>query len=105
MALTRTESTDRLFRSILSLKNIDECYEYFEDLCTVKELIDMSQRLEVAMKLDAGVSYQKIQEGTRVSSATIGRVNRCLCYGDGGYKKIIDRLRLSDEGECDEKKE
>ncbi len=93
MALAKNGSTDRLFRSILSLESIDECYEYFEDLCTVKELIDMSQRLEVAMKLDEGVSYQKIQEETRVSSATIGRVNRCLCYGGGGYKKIIDRMR------------
>lgn len=93
MAIARSEATDRLFRSILSLESIDECYDYFEDLCTVKELIDMSQRLDVATKLAAGVSYQKIQDETGVSSATIGRVNRCLNYGSGGYRKMIGKMK------------
>ena len=61
MAITHSESIDRLFESILNLKSIDECYNYFEDLCTVKEIIDMSQRLDAAILLDSGVSYQKIQ--------------------------------------------
>ena len=94
MELARTEAIDRLFESILSLGSIDECYEYFEDLCTVKEITDMSQRLEAAVKLDEGVSYQ---ESMKNSSATIGRVNRCLSYGTGGYKKIIERLRTADK--------
>ncbi|CDE02617.1 trpR family protein YerC/YecD [Anaerotruncus sp. CAG:390] len=97
MEIARTEAIDRLFESILSLGSIDECYEYFEDLCTVKEITDMSQRLEAAVKLDEGVSYQKIQESMKISSATIGRVNRCLSYGTGGYKKIIERLRTADK--------
>ena len=100
MAITHSESIDRLFESILNLKSIDECYNYFEDLCTVKEIIDMSQRLDAAILLEGGVSYQKIQAEMKISSATIGRVNRCLNYGNGGYKAAIMKMT---EGEKSDK--
>ena len=87
------ESVDRLFQTILSLQTIEDCYAYFEDLCTIKEIQDMSQRLDTAILLSKGVSYQKISEQVEVSSATIGRVSKCLNYGDGGYKTAIDRIK------------
>ena len=88
----RSESTDRLFQTILNLKTIDECYAYFEDLCTVKELKDMAQRLDTAILLDQGTSYQQITRQVGISTATIGRVSKCLNYGTGGYRAAIDRL-------------
>ncbi len=99
--MERNAVNDRLFESILKLRDLDDCYTYFEDLCTMKELADMAQRLQVAEMLSRGVSYQKIGELTGVSSATIGRVNRCLCYGSGGYRAIIERLS-ADGGEVRE---
>ena len=87
-----SEAADRLFETILKLKTVDECYDFFEDLCTVKEIKDMSQRLEVAVLLDKGLSYQKVSELTNVSSATISRVKRCLDYGSGGYTKALAEL-------------
>ena len=89
----RNESTDRLFQTILNLGSIDECYAYFEDLCTIKELQDMAQRLDTAILLSQGYSYQKIQESIDISTATIGRVSKCLNYGAGGYKTAIDKLK------------
>ncbi len=86
-------SIDRLFQTILNLKTLDECYAYFEDLCTIKELQDMAQRLDTAVLLDEGLSYQKITEQVSVSTATIGRVNKCLNYGAGGYRTALDRLK------------
>ena len=91
------ESVDRLFQAILNLQTIEECYEYFEDICTIKEILDMSQRLDTAILLSKGLSYQKIAEQVAVSSATIGRVSKCLNYGSGGYQKAIERLNLSEE--------
>lgn len=91
--MNRTQSMDRLFQTILSLKTIDECYAYFEDLCTIKELNDMSQRLDAAVLLNDGLSYQKIMEQVAISTATIGRVSRCLNYGTGGYKTAINKLK------------
>ncbi len=93
----RSESVDRLFQSILNLQSLDECYDFFEDLCTIKEILDMSQRLDTALLLSQGLSYQKIAEQVAVSSATIGRVSKCLNYGSGGYKKAIEKLNLSEE--------
>ena len=87
-----SEAADRLFETILKLKTVDECYDFFEDLCTVKEIKDMSQRLEVAVLLDKGLSYQKVSELTNVSSATISRVKRCLDYGSGGYTRAIKAM-------------
>ena len=90
--MKRSEGMDRLFESFLKLQTVDECYAYFEDLCTIKELNDMSQRLEVAQLLAQGMSYQKITEQVDVSTATIGRVSKCLNYGTGGYGAILKKL-------------
>lgn len=88
-----SESMDRLFDTILNLKTREDCYAYFEDLCTIKELQDMAQRLDVAVLLEQGYSYQKITENVETSTATIGRVSKCLNYGTGGYKKAIAGLK------------
>lgn len=93
MSHLRCESVDRLFQTILNLGSIDECYAYFEDLCTIKELNDMSQRLDAAVLLAQGMSYQKIMEQVDISTATIGRVSKCLNYGTGGYKTAIEKLK------------
>ena len=87
------ESVDRLFQTILSLQSLEECYAYFEDLCTVKEILDMSQRLDAAVLLAQGMSYQRIMEQVDISTATIGRVSKCLNYGAGGYKAAIEKLK------------
>ena len=86
------ESMDRLFDTILKLNNKEECRAYLEDLCTVKELQDMAQRLDTAVLLYKGYSYKKIMEQVDVSTATIGRVSKCLNYGAGGYRNVIDKL-------------
>jgi len=93
VSLRRDPQTDALFRSILSLQSVEECYQYFEDLCTVKEVRDMGQRLEVAGLMRRGSSYLAAQQATGASSATIGRVKRCLDYGSGGYGIILDRMK------------
>ena len=85
--------TKSLYNAMLSLENIDECKDFFEDIFTVKELQDISQRFEVAIMLDKGKSYNEISECTGASTATISRVNRCLVYGNGGYKTIISRMK------------
>ena len=91
--LAKNASLDRLFQSFLNLESIDECYSYFEDLCTVKELSDMAQRLDAAMLLSEGKSYQQILEQVDISTATIGRVSKCLNYGPGGYRTAIEKLK------------
>ena len=96
MSLRHDALTDELFRSILALTSVEECYQYFEDLCTNKEVRDFGQRLEVARMLDRGSSYQKVTVATGVSSATVGRVKRCLDYGTGGYRLILRRLEEND---------
>lgn len=88
----RSEGIDQLFCAIRSLKNADEFYAFFEDVCTIKELQDMAQRLEVAKELYDKKVFREIAENTGASSATISRVNRCLNYGSGGYKTVIERL-------------
>ena len=93
----RSESIDRLFQTILNLQNVDECYAYFEDLCTVKELQDMAQRLDTAIALSEGPSYQTITRQVGISTATIGRVSRALNYGTGGYRTAIERLAGQEE--------
>ena len=97
MQKIRCESVDRLFQTILNLQTIEECYAYFEDICTIKEILDISQRLDTAILLSQGLSYQKIAEQVSVSSATIGRVSKCLNYGSGGYKKAIEKLLSAEE--------
>jgi TrpR-related protein YerC/YecD len=80
-----------LFETILKLETIDEAYDFFEDLCTINEIKDMSDRLEVAKLLMEGETYEQIEAKTKMSSATISRVNRCLQYGSGGYKKLLSK--------------
>ena len=84
--------TDNLFEAILSLKTLEECYNFFEDICTVNELKSIAQRLEVARMLKEGITYTEISEKTGASAATISRVNKCLIYGADGYKLILERL-------------
>ncbi|MBE6695164.1 MAG: TrpR YerC/YecD [Ruminococcaceae bacterium] len=87
----RNESVDKLFEAILSLKTTDECYRFFEDACTVKEILDIAQRFEVAKMLSDKKSYAVIAKETGMSTATISRVNRALMYGTGGYKLAMER--------------
>ena len=89
--------TDTLFDAILSLKTRDECYEFFEDLCTINELRDMSQRLEVARMLESGEKYDQIERKNDDSTATISRVKRCLKYGADGYLTVLGRLKEKGE--------
>ena len=84
---------DTLFGAILSLKDVDECYAFFEDLCTVNELLSMEQRYDVAIKLSEGHVYADIVKQTGASTATISRVNRSLVYGNDGYKLVIERAK------------
>lgn len=95
----RSQSLDRLFDTILCLKDREECYAYFQDLCTIKELQDMAQRLDAAVLLSEGCSYQKIAETVAISTATISRVSRCLNYGTGGYQWAIEQLKEEKESE------
>ncbi|MGI6777668.1 MAG: YerC/YecD family TrpR-related protein [Acetivibrionales bacterium] len=88
----KDEQVDRLFEAILLLENIDECYNFFEDICTISEIKALAQRLEVAKMLREKITYTEICEKTGASTATISRVNRCLNYGADGYKMILDRL-------------
>ena len=92
----KNESADRLFQAVLNLESIDDCYDFFEDLCTIKEIQDMSQRLDTAVLLNEGLNYQSISKEVGVSTATISRVSKCLNYGNGGYKKAIERLKSND---------
>ena len=87
------ESSDTLYRAIVSLQDVDECRRFFQDLCTVSELKAMEQRMEVAMLLDQGLIYSDILERTGASSATISRVNRALLNGAGGYASVLDKMK------------
>lgn len=95
--LPHNPSMDRLFQTLLNLETLEECYAYFEDLCTVKEAVDMAQRLDTAILLREGLSYQGIMQKIDISTATIGRVSRCLNYGAGGYKTAIEKLKQNEE--------
>lgn len=93
----RTEAVDHLFEAILSLKDKEECYTFFEDVCTVNELLSLSQRFEVARMLRAQKTYLDIADRTGASTATISRVNRSLNYGNDGYDMVFARINLKDE--------
>src|SRR5690554_5143997 len=88
----RDEHIDELFQGILKLESLEECYRFFEDICTVKEIQSIAQRLQVAKLLKQNVKYTEIEEKTKASTATISRVNRCLKYGANGYHLILERL-------------
>ncbi|MDD2969074.1 MAG: YerC/YecD family TrpR-related protein [Lachnospiraceae bacterium] len=93
----KTESVDYLFDAILCLKTKEECYNFFEDLCTVNELLSLSQRFEVASMLREHKTYLEIAEKTGASTATISRVNRSLNYGTDGYEMIFERMSKKHE--------
>ncbi len=93
----RDESLEFLFEAILSLKNTDECYDLFTDLCTVAELKEMSRRMLAARMLDDDAVYTDIAEKTGLSTATISRVNRCLKYGSDGYTLVLERMKNKDK--------
>jgi len=90
----KDDRMDELFSAILSLKTLDECYNFFDDLCTISELKSMSQRFQVATMLDKGRVYSEIASETGASTATISRVNRALNYGSDGYKLVLSRKNV-----------
>lgn len=89
----KSEPVDHLFEAILTLKSKEECYSFFEDLCTVNELLSLSQRFEVAAMLKERKTYLEIAEKTGASTATISRVNRSLTYGNDGYEMVFSRMK------------
>ena len=91
MSKLRNPDTNLLFEGILKLQTVEECYRFFTDICTIKELQAMTQRLQVARQLYEGRNYNEVYRDTGVSSATICRGNQCLNYGHGGYKTVQDR--------------
>lgn len=92
MKTLKNKDVDALFEAILSLKTVEECYSFFEDACTIKEILEIAQRLKAAKMLRNGVNYADISKETGMSTATISRVNKCLEYGNGGYNIVLDRL-------------
>ena len=92
----KNEQTDAFFRAAPALRTSDECYDFFEDLCTVSELLAMTQRFHVARLLSEGETYQEISAETGASTATISRINKCLEYGSDGYKTALERLDHAD---------
>ena len=92
MKIGKKEMNKHLYKAILQLRDEQECYEFFQDLCTVSELRSMEQRFEVASLLDDGMIYTEILERTGASSATISRVNRSLSFGAGGYQTVFERM-------------
>ncbi len=92
MEAFHTKAIEELFRVVTSINNKEVCEKFFEDICTVREVQDLSQRLQVAKGLHRGKSYQEISKETGASTATISRVNRCLMYGSGGYRAVIEAL-------------
>lgn len=93
----RSEEIDALFQAILLLRDPAECYRFFEDVCTVAELKAIAQRWEVARQLDRNITYQEISQELNASTATISRVNRCLAYGAGGYRLLLERIKQKED--------
>ena len=89
----RTPEVEQLFKGILCLQNVEECYEFFEDICTINELLSLSQRFDVASMLREKKTYLEIADKTGASTATISRVNRSLNYGNDGYDMVLERLK------------
>ena len=93
MGVIRSEAAERLFETLLRLESVEECRQLFEDLCTIKELQDISQRWQVARLLSEKKTYSEIAALTKASAATISRVNKCLEYGAGGYALMLERSK------------
>ncbi|MFI3142173.1 MAG: YerC/YecD family TrpR-related protein [Clostridia bacterium] len=92
MSKIKNNSTDRLFEAMMKFETIDEFYQFFEDLCTIKEIKEMSQRLDIAFLLKEKLSYLEISNRTGASTTTISRINRCLNYGSDGYELAMSKL-------------
>ena len=90
-----TEENRKFFKAILSIENEEECAAFFEDVCTIKEIQDLSQRFSVAEMLNEGEKYQSIEAATGASTATISRVNKCLNYGSGGYRAVLEKMKAA----------
>ncbi len=88
---------DELFEAVLTLKDIEDCYRFFEDICTINEIHAISQRLQVAKLLSEKKTYNDIENATGASTATISRINKCLTYGADGYKRVLARLKEKNE--------
>lgn len=88
----KRDDIDELFRAILLLQDEEDCYRFFEDICTVNEIHALAQRLQVARLLSEDKTYSEIESITKASTATISRINKCLVYGADGYKRILERL-------------
>lgn len=93
----KDEHVDELFEGFLKLENIEECYRFFEDICTIKEIKSMAQRLQVAKLLNENKTYNEIEEKTGASTATISRINRSLSYGADGYDLVLRKLGYNKE--------
>ena len=92
MSSWHTQEVDELFKAITKLETVEECHKFFEDACTINEILGMAQRLKAAKLLLGGANYNDISAATGMSSATISRVNKCIEYGNGGYKIVLDRM-------------
>lgn len=89
----KREDIDELFKAVLLLENEEDCYRFFEDICTINELHAIAQRLQVAKLLSENKTYTEIENITKASTATISRINKCLVYGAEGYKRILDKMK------------
>lgn len=88
----KRDDIDELFKAILTLQDEEDCYRFFEDICTINEIHAIAQRLQVAKLLNKKKTYSEIEEATKASTATISRINKCLVYGADGYKRVLERL-------------
>ena len=93
MGKIRHPGEDMFFAAVMGLKTPEDCRQFFEDICTIKEVDEMARRLDVAILLSKGKNYQDISAATGASTATISRVNKCLLYGGGGYAAVLERLQ------------
>ena len=93
----KNEDIDELFEAILSLKDQEDCYRFFEDICTINELHAIAQRLQVAKLLSEKRTYAEIEAMTKASTATISRINKCLVYGADGYRRMLERLKEKED--------
>lgn len=98
----RSEQTDLLMKAILEVQSLDEGYALFEDLCTIREVQDLAQRIHVAKLLREHITYHEIASRTGASTATISRVNRALVYGAGGYEAVLNRMQYDETSEKSE---
>lgn len=98
----KREDIDQLFDAVLTLEDREDCYRFFEDICTINEIHAIAQRLQVAKLLSEKKTYNEIESTTKASTATISRINKCLMYGADGYKRVLERLDGSKEEDAEE---